>query len=98
VPIREAVEGWWQKARKNFEPDTRYLRGNKYDAGELLEALGREPMRRRPVFSLELAIRSRGAHGLQTRAFTRRQRMELEGAMAGRASLSMNPFAKIFGG
>ncbi len=98
LPIREAVEGWWQKARKGFERGTRYLRGKKWDAGELLEALGREPMRRRPVLALELAIRSRGAHGLQTRAFTRRQRAELEAVLAGRASISMNPFSKLFGG
>jgi uncharacterized protein (TIGR02270 family) len=97
VPIREAVEGWWQKARKDFERGARYLRGKKASAGELLEALGREPMRRRPVHALELAIRSKGAQGLQTRAFTRRQRAELEKVLAGRASISMNPFVKLFG-
>jgi uncharacterized protein (TIGR02270 family) len=97
VPVREAVERWWQKARKGFERGTRYLRGNKLDAGSLLEALGREPMRRRPTLALELAIRSRGAHLLQTRAFTRRQQAELSAALAGRAQVSMNPFAKLFG-
>jgi uncharacterized protein (TIGR02270 family) len=97
VPVREAVERWWQKARKGFERGTRYLRGNKLDAGGLLEALGREPMRRRPALALELAIRSRGAHLLQTRAFTRRQQAELNAALAGRSQISMNPFAKLFG-
>jgi uncharacterized protein (TIGR02270 family) len=98
LPVRAAVEQWWQTARKNFERGARYLRGNKLDAGRLLEALGEEPMRRRPVLALELAIRSRGAHLLQTRAFTRRQRAELGAALAGRSSVSMNPFAKLFGG
>jgi uncharacterized protein (TIGR02270 family) len=83
VPIPEAVTGWWQKARKGFERGARHLRGQKLDAGGLLEALGRESMRRRPVLALELAIRSRGALVLQTRA--------------GRANVSMNPFAKLFG-
>jgi hypothetical protein len=55
-------------------------------------------MRRRPVHALELSIRSRGALGLQTRAFTSRQLAEWEKALAGRASCSMTPFAKLLGG
>lgn len=97
VPALEPVERWWQKARKDFERGIRYLRGSRFDAGTLLEMLGREPMRRRPVLALELAIRSRGAHSLQTRAFTRRQHAELSAALAGRAHVSMNPLAKLFG-
>ncbi len=97
VPVREAVAGWWQQARKNFERGARYMRGNKLDAGGLLDALGSEPMRRRAVLALELAIRSRGAQMLQVRAFTRRQRAELDAARAGVASVSMNPFTKLMG-
>ncbi len=97
LPKREPVEHWWQKAQKDFTRGTRYLRGNKLDASGLLEALGSEPMRRRPMLALELAIRSRGTHLLQTRAFTRRQRAELSAAQAGRSTISMNPFAKLFG-
>lgn len=98
LPHPEAVEGWWQQARKSFERGARYLRGQKAGAGELLDALGREPMRRRPVHALELAIRSRGAQSLQPQAFTRRQLAEWEKARAGRARFSMHPFAKLFGG
>jgi uncharacterized protein (TIGR02270 family) len=98
LPRTEAVEGWWQKTRKDFERGARYVRGKKTGAGELLDALKREPMRRRPVHALELAIRTRGAHPLQTRAFTRRQLAEWDKALAGRASCSMSPFAKLFGG
>jgi uncharacterized protein (TIGR02270 family) len=98
VPVREAVERWWQKGRKNFERGARYLRGTRLDAGVLLDALGREPMRRRPVLALELAIRSRGAHLLQTRAFTRRQRAELSAVLKDRGTVSMNAFSKLFGG
>ncbi|HVG60016.1 MAG TPA: hypothetical protein VNA24_15775 [Hyalangium sp.] len=97
VPALDPVDRWWQKARRDFERGTRYLRGNRFDAGTLLEAIEREPMRRRPVLALELAIRSRGAHLLQTRAFTRGQRSELSAALAGRAQISMNPLAKLFG-
>ncbi|HVG57993.1 MAG TPA: TIGR02270 family protein [Hyalangium sp.] len=97
IPVREAVERWWQKAQKGFERGARYLRGNKLDADRLVEALGSEPMRRRPVLALELAIRSRGALLLQTRAFTHRQRAELRAALAGRTAVSMNAFSKLFG-
>lgn len=97
LPVREAVEGWWQKARKNFKRGIRHLRGNKLDAGQLWGALESEPMRRRPVLALELAIRNRGVHLLQTRAFTLRQRAELKAAQAGRTPLSMSPFSKLFG-
>jgi uncharacterized protein (TIGR02270 family) len=96
IPVQEAVKRWWQKAQKGFERGARYLRGNKLDAGRLLEALGSEPMRRRPVLALELAIRSRGAHLLQPRAFTLRQRAQLRAALAARSSVSMNPFSKLF--
>jgi uncharacterized protein (TIGR02270 family) len=97
VPVREDVVRWWDKAQKSFERGTRYLRGNKLDAGGLLEALRREPMRRRPALALELAIRSRGAHQLQTRAFTRRQRAELSEVLEKRGAVSMSPFPKLFG-
>jgi len=97
VPIREAVVRWWEKAQKNFERGTRYLRGTRLEAGGLLEALKREPMRRRPALALELAIRSRGAHLLQTRAFTRRQRAELSAVLEKRGTVSMSPFPKLFG-
>ncbi len=97
IPIHEAVERWWQKAQKGFERGTRYLRGSKLDADRFLEALGSEPMRRRSMLALELAIRSRGAHFLQTRAFTHRQRKELKAALAGRTAVSMSSLSKLFG-
>jgi uncharacterized protein (TIGR02270 family) len=98
LPQPDAVEDWWQKNRKNFERGARYLRGKKADAGELLEALGREPLRRQPVHALELGIRSRGALSFQPHAFTRRQFSDWEKAQAGRARFSMHPFSKLFGG
>ncbi len=97
VPLREAVEGWWRQARKDFERGARYLRGRKLGAGELLEALRTEPMRRRSALALEVAIRGKGASPLQTRALTNRQRDELSLMLMGRVSPSMSPFAKLFG-
>jgi uncharacterized protein (TIGR02270 family) len=97
LPRPEAVEGWWQKVRKDFERGAHYLRGKKAGAEEFLDALKHEPMRRRAVHALELAIRSRGAQGIQPRAFTSRQLTELDKALAGRARLSLHPFAKLFG-
>jgi uncharacterized protein (TIGR02270 family) len=97
VPRPSAVEAWWEKARGGFERGARYLRGKKVGTAECLEALKREPMRRRPVHALELAIRSRGANSLETRAFTRRQLAEWDKALEEHASLSMGPFAKLFG-
>jgi uncharacterized protein (TIGR02270 family) len=99
LPRPGAIEGWWQKAQKDFERGARYLRGKKVGgAGEFLEALQHEPMRRQPVHALEVAIRSRGAQGLQPRAFTRRQLAAWEKTRAGRASVSLSPFTKLFGG
>jgi uncharacterized protein (TIGR02270 family) len=99
LPRPAAVEGWWLKAQKDFERGARYLRGKKVGGvGELLEALRNEPMRRRPVHALELAIRSRGAQSLQPRAFTHRQLAEWTKARAVRASTALSPFAKLFGG
>ncbi|QSQ22083.1 TIGR02270 family protein [Pyxidicoccus parkwayensis] len=97
IPVRSTVEAWWRKARKNFERGIRYLRGSRLDTAALLAALEREPMRRRHVLALELYIRSRGAHAVQTRAFMGRQHAELAAARAARTSFSMGPFAKNFG-
>ncbi|WP_224360784.1 TIGR02270 family protein [Hyalangium versicolor] len=96
LPAADAVEGWWKQARKSFERGTRYLRGQKADEVELLDALRSEPMRRRPVHALDLSIRSRGAQNLQPQAFTLRQLAEWEKARAGSTRVSKHPFAKIF--
>lgn len=97
VPAAEAVQAWWHGGRKNFERGIRYMRGLRCDANVLLAALEHEPMRRRPLLALELAIRSRGAHSLQTRDFTSRQRAVLNAVRSGPARLSMHPFSRLFG-
>ncbi|WP_342376803.1 hypothetical protein NVS55_36290 [Myxococcus stipitatus] len=99
LPRAGAVEAWWHQARKNFERGVRYLRGTPV-AGvvELLTAFQHEPLRRQSGHAMEVAIRSRGAHLLQPRAFSRRQLAAWEMARTGRGSVSMSPFTKLFGG
>ncbi|HYO65489.1 MAG TPA: TIGR02270 family protein [Archangium sp.] len=77
VPAIDAVSTWWQQARKSFARSERYLHGQPFSVELLLNAIERGPMRRRHVLALELAIRSRGTCRVQTRAFTRRQRVEM---------------------
>jgi uncharacterized protein (TIGR02270 family) len=94
LPNREAIARWWQEARKGFEPHKRYLSGKPFDSGALVEALEQGPMRRRHLLALELAIRSRGAHDLATRALTERQRSELAKARSA-TSLWMKPLGDM---
>lgn len=68
LPEPTTVEEWWKTARRGFERNRRYLHGRLFDAQVLLEALAQAPMRRRHLLSLELAIRSRGQHWLETHA------------------------------
>ncbi|RKH30265.1 TIGR02270 family protein [Corallococcus sicarius] len=95
LPAPEAVSAWWIQAHKGFEQGTRYLAGKPASAGRLLEVLGRGPMRRRHMLSLELSIRSRGAHQLQTRAWARRQRAEWTRACESQARLPMQPLSQL---
>ncbi|NVJ24191.1 TIGR02270 family protein [Myxococcus sp. AM011] len=84
VPDATAVAAWWRGARKDFSPGTRYLRGRVFNTATLLEELEQGVMRSRPVHALSLAIRTHGGRRLQTRAFTRRQRAQLQEARAAR--------------
>ncbi|HYO56127.1 TIGR02270 family protein [Archangium sp.] len=94
-----AVERWWGQARKDFEPKGRYLGGNPLVLGRLMEALGLAPMRRRPMLALELAIRSRGRHQVETRAFSSVQKRQLEAVHSLHGgSFSMGPFSNWIGG
>jgi uncharacterized protein (TIGR02270 family) len=98
LPNREAVRLWWKEERKRFDRGTRYVRGRPFSIDVLLEEFEQGPMRRRHVHAQELALRSRGACVLQTRAFTQRQRAEWEKARSMKARLSASPLARMFGG
>ncbi|WP_163997745.1 TIGR02270 family protein [Pyxidicoccus caerfyrddinensis] len=78
VPAPEATARWWSQARKGFSTRGRWLRGQPANGGALLDVLEHGAMRRRRTHALELALRSKGALHLQARAFSDRQRRELE--------------------
>lgn len=73
LPHADAISTWWQQTRPQMEPQRRYLEGRLFDSQVLLDALTHGSMRRRHVLALELALRSRGAHQVPTRAFLERQ-------------------------
>lgn len=73
LPEPQAVEDWWKKERSAFERSRRYLHGRLFSLDRLLDMLEHAPMRRRHVLTLELAIRSRGQHWLETHAPIYRQ-------------------------
>jgi uncharacterized protein (TIGR02270 family) len=73
LPQVEAIGQWWQQARPDMEPRQRYLEGKPFTPQVLIEALAHSSMRRRHVLALELALRSRGAYQVPTRAFLERQ-------------------------
>jgi uncharacterized protein (TIGR02270 family) len=94
LPAPEALSEWWLEARTRFDPERRYLYGRPWTGEVLLDALARAPMRRRHVLALELALRSRSAPVLQTRAFTRRQRFELQRLQQAWPALSRLAFSR----
>ncbi|HYH94982.1 TIGR02270 family protein [Hyalangium sp.] len=73
IPQADAISQWWQQARSQLEPQRRYLEGRPFSSQALLDALTFSSMRRRHALGLELAVRSRGAHQVPTRAFAERQ-------------------------
>ncbi len=85
-PQADAIRAWWKEARPRMELHRRYLEGQPFSPLRLVEALQSSSMRRRHVLALEVALRSRGAHQMPTRAFVERQ---LEGMRAARAAPPM---------
>jgi uncharacterized protein (TIGR02270 family) len=81
LPDPHEVVRWWRRQREGLRPGTRYLDGRELGAESLLAALEAGPMRRRHAHALDLAIRTRGALRIPTRAWTRDQRTS-PGALA----------------
>lgn len=73
LPRADAISRWWREMRPTLGPQGRYLGGRLFEPQVLMDALESSSMRRRHVLALELALRSRGAHQVPTRAFVRRQ-------------------------
>jgi uncharacterized protein (TIGR02270 family) len=92
----EAVEAWWKKARAGFEPNGRYLLGRPMKPESLPALLEEVPMRRRPVFGWELAIRSRDACRLEPLAWTFIQRKQLASARELRPDSLTRAFSRLF--
>ncbi len=91
-PNATAVRGWWNEARRRFVKGTRYLHGQPFSGGVLVEALETSPMRRRHVLARELVLRSQGTLTVRTRAFTHIQRAELARARAACTQLRTQSF------
>ncbi len=91
----EAIEAWWQKARARFEPGGRYVLGRPLKPESLPELLEHVPMRRRPVFGWELAIRSRNACRLEPLAWTFVQRQQLASARELRSDSLTRAFSRV---
>ncbi|MCY1082306.1 TIGR02270 family protein [Archangium lansingense] len=73
LPQADAVATWWQEVRPSLDMRQRYLAGQPFTPQVLLDTLASAPMRRRHALALELALRSRGALQVPTRAFVERQ-------------------------
>ena len=77
---------WWAERRGSLTPQLRHLAGEPLDGQRLVWGLRHLPTRRRRVLALELAMRSAGAHVLDTRSSARSQLTalaELEAAQLG---------------
>ncbi|MBI5069873.1 MAG: TIGR02270 family protein [Deltaproteobacteria bacterium] len=77
LPEPELVARWWKKEAAGFAPGTRHLGGKPWSPEWLVEWLRTAPMRQRHPVALELAVRSRGAWRLDTRAWVGAQRRHL---------------------
>lgn len=67
----------WNEARSRLAPGARHLRGKPIDSSVLIDAVAREPLRRRHSWALELTSRTRGKIMINTRAFVAEQRAQL---------------------
>ncbi|MCA9682069.1 MAG: HEAT repeat domain-containing protein [Myxococcales bacterium] len=73
LPDAAAVRRWWAERRGSLTPQLRHLAGEPLDGQRLVWGLRHLPTRRRRVLALELAMRSAGAHVLDTRSSARSQ-------------------------
>lgn len=90
-PAEKAVSDWWEHARGRFDQEFRYLHGQPFDAGVLLDALTNDSMRRRHVLAREFRLRSQGIAGVRTWALAHIQREDLDRAALHARSMPMGP-------
>jgi len=94
LPQPDAVATWWKEARPRLDVKQRYLAGQPFTPQVLLDALVNAPMRRRHALALELALRSRNATHVPTRAFVTHQLAALKMARAAPGSSFSRPFTE----
>jgi uncharacterized protein (TIGR02270 family) len=94
MPHPEQVAAWWREARVRLDSKQRYLAGQPFTPQVLLDALVSAPMRRRHALALELALRSRGALQVPTRAFVEHQLAGWKAARGAPAASFSRPFAE----
>ncbi|WP_163782540.1 TIGR02270 family protein [Myxococcus vastator] len=74
------VEAWWTEHAPRFKPTVRYVRGLPMEQVSLLDALRDGSMYRRRSLWWAVALRTRGALGFCSGAWTRAQRAEEDAA------------------
>lgn len=94
LPQADAVNDWWREARSRMNVRQRYLEGQPFTPQVLLDTLATAPMRRRHALALDLALRSRGALQVPTRAFVQRQMAAWQQARSVPPSTFSRPFAE----
>ena len=77
IPDVAAVERWWTNNQSRFTIGQRFLYGQPWSLSLLHNELTKGPMRRRHGWAFEVAVRTQGAHKIQTRAFMTTQRAQI---------------------
>ncbi|WAM26718.1 TIGR02270 family protein [Myxococcus sp. NMCA1] len=81
--VRSAsVCAWWQKAQTRFDERGRFVRGAPWSPAAVFAELTRGPACLRPVWALELAVRTRGGLQVATSARAAFQLRQLQGSAA----------------
>jgi uncharacterized protein (TIGR02270 family) len=78
IPNPEAIAKWWAEIRPRLDGRSRQMLGRAMTGESLIVGLRELTLRRREVTATELAVRSRGAARLDTRAFGRVQRARID--------------------
>jgi len=97
APEPAPILAWWEKAKKGFESEARFVGGAPWSAEGLLGALDSAPMRRRSALALDLAVRTRGAAHLDTRALAAEQAAALQRLRAAPARPRASAYAELLG-
>ncbi|WP_158623351.1 TIGR02270 family protein [Corallococcus sp. CA053C] len=79
-----SVAAWWRKAKERFDERGRFVRGAAWTPSAVLSELARAPTYLRPVWALDLAVRSRGAFQVATTARASHQLRQLQAVTAPR--------------